>query len=91
MAEDRASSRLIRKRLAHRRGVRPDLATAQTNIVAFSLAPDAANIVGRARARGVLPLAFGARNLRAVTHLDVTRERYERAAGIVVEVFDRAG
>ena len=36
--------------------------------------------------RGVLLFAFGPRTLRAVTHLDVTREQCNRAAEILVEL-----
>ena len=49
----------------------------ETNIVVFRLAdgaPDAATVVARARERGVLVMAFAARTVRAVTHLDVTAE-----------------
>ena len=74
MAEDFANVRLIGKRLAHSRSVRPDLTTLQTNTFVFSLVPDAANIVECAQERGVLPFPFGAPTLRLVTRLDVMRE-----------------
>jgi len=59
--------------------------------VIFSLAPgapDAAAVVAAARARGVLVVAFGPRIVRAVTHLDVTREQCERAAEILLKAVD---
>ena len=40
----------------------------------------------RARERGVLVNAFGPRTVRAVTHLDVTRDQCERAATVLVEL-----
>ena len=89
LAEDHANARLIAERLAGSRRVAIDLATAQTNILVFSLAdgaPDAATLVTRARERGVLLFAFGPRTLRAVTHLDVTREQCARAAEILVDL-----
>ena len=89
LAEDHANARLIGERLAQCRRVRLDLATLQTNIIVFHLAPeapDAATVVARARERGVLLFPFGARTVRAVTHLDVTREQCEQAAAILVEV-----
>jgi len=89
LAEDHANARLIAERLAASRRVAIDLATAQTNILVFSLAdgaPDAATLVTRARERGVLLFAFGPRTLRAVTHLDVTREQCARAAEILVDL-----
>ncbi len=94
LAEDHVNARLIGERLAQSRRVRLDLSTVQTNIIVFSLAPeaqDASAVVERARSRGVLLFPFGARTVRAVTHLDVTREQCEQAAGILVEVIDSAG
>ena len=67
-------------------------AAAQTNILVFSLAPDApdaATVVTRAKERGVLIFAFGPRVVRAVTHLDVTREQCQRAAEVLVEIVER--
>lgn len=83
LAEDHAHARLFAEQLAPCPAVRLDLATVQTNIVVFHLqdgAPDAATLVARARAHGVLLNAFGARTVRAVTHLDVTREQARLAA-----------
>jgi threonine aldolase len=89
LAEDHANARLVAERLAASERVAIDLETAQTNILVFTLAdgaPDAATLVARARERGVLLFAFGPRTLRAVTHLDVTREQCQRAAEILVEL-----
>ena len=49
-------------------------------------APDGAAVVARAKEQGVLIFAFGPRILRAVTHLDVTRDQCRRAAEILVEI-----
>jgi len=62
--------------------------TVQSNILVFGLtadAPDAPTVVARAKKRGVLIFAFGPRTIRAVTHLDVTREQCERAADALLE------
>jgi threonine aldolase len=91
LAEDHANARLIAERLAGSPRIRLDLATAQTNILVFELAPeapDAATVVARAGERGVLLFAFGPRTVRAVTHLDVTREQCVRAAEILLQVID---
>jgi threonine aldolase len=68
--------------------VRLDLATVQTNIVVFHLPDtvpmDAPSLSARAKARGVLVNAFGARTVRAVTHLDVDRAQCVRAADELV-------
>ncbi|HTT12465.1 MAG TPA: low specificity L-threonine aldolase [Burkholderiaceae bacterium] len=93
LADDHANARRIGDRLVQSRRVRLDPATVQTNIIVFGLAadaPDAATVVARARERGVLVFAFGARTVRAVTHLDVTRAQCERAAEVLVEVIEEA-
>jgi len=86
LAEDHEHARLVGERLAGVGGVRVDLARLETNIVLLRLeqdAPDAATVVERARAEGVLVLAFGSRTVRAVTHLDVGREDCARAAEVL--------
>jgi len=91
LAEDHTNARLIAERLAGSKRVIIDLAAAQTNILVFGLAPeapDAATVVTRAKERGVLIFAFGPRTVRAVTHLDVTREQCERAAQVLVEIVE---
>jgi threonine aldolase len=93
LAEDHAHARLIAQRLAASRRLVLDPATVQTNILVFEVtaaAPDAATIVTRARERGVLIFAFGPRKIRAVTHLDVSREQCGQAAGILVELAEGA-
>jgi len=89
LAEDHANARLLAEQLAGVRGVSLDLATVQSNIVIFQTeegAPDAATVVARARDAGVLVSAFGARIVRAVTHLDVSRVDCERAADRLVQL-----
>ena len=70
-----------------------DPATVLTNIVVFRLAdgaPDAVSVVAAAREAGVLVVAFSARTIRAVTHLDVTRERVVEAAERLVAAAESA-
>ena len=89
LTEDHANARTFARILAEVPGIVLDLATVQTNIVVFHLAdgaPAAADIVARARARGVLINAFGPRTLRAVTHLDVTAAQCQDAAAILAEI-----
>jgi threonine aldolase len=89
LVADHANARLIAQGLASTAGISIDLASVQTNIVIFTLAPgplDAADVVAAARARGVLVVAFGARIVRAVTHLDVTQEECARAAEVLASV-----
>ena len=92
LAEDHANARLLAERLVGLRGVGLDLATVESNIVIFRMeecAPDAATIVARAQETGVLVSAFGVRIVRAVTHLDVTREQCRRAADLLAEIIER--
>ena len=92
LSEDHANARLLAERLVGLRGVSLDLATVQSNIVIFRMeegAPDAATIVAHAQETGVLVSAFGVRIVRAVTHLDVTREQCRRAAEIIAEIIER--
>jgi threonine aldolase len=92
LADDHANASRIAERLAKSSRVILDLATVQTNIIVFGLspdAPDAPTIVAQARERGVLVFAFAPRTIRAVTHLDVSREQCERAATILADLIDR--
>jgi threonine aldolase len=89
LAEDHANARLIAERLAKSRHVAIDPASVQTNILVFGLSDntlDAAAIVARARERDVLVNALGARTVRLVTHLDVSRDQCVRAAEILVDL-----
>jgi len=91
LAADHANARRIAARLAAIRNVRLDLATVQTNIVIFHLdgeAPAADVVVARARERGVLVIAFGARTVRAVTHRDVSAGECDRAGEILASVVE---
>ena len=88
LPEDHANARAIAERLAAVDGVRLDLDRLETNIVVFRLAegaPDAATVVARARERDVLVMAFAARTVRAVTHLDVTTEDCAAAADVLAD------
>jgi threonine aldolase len=87
LADDHANARLLAEAIAGAPGVELDLASVQTNIVVFRLgdgAPDAATVVDRAREAGVLVVGLGERMVRAVTHLDVSREQVRSAAEAVV-------
>lgn len=91
LAEDHAHARRMAEILGESRRVILDPAAVRTNIVVFDLspdAPDAATVVAVARERGVLIFAFGPRTIRAVTHLDVSREQCERAAGMLRRIVD---
>ena len=83
LVDDHANARLLAERLAASPAIELDPETVRTNIVVFRMAdggPDAPTVVAAARAAGVLVVAFNARTIRAVTHLDVTREAVADAA-----------
>jgi len=89
LAEDHANAELIASCLRASSRVRLAADPVETNIVIFFLddsAPDAAEVVAGAKARGVSVVAFGRRTVRAVTHLDVTRNDCERAAAVLLEI-----
>ena len=89
LADDHVNAQLIASRLRSHPRVRLAADPVETNIVIFSLAddgPDAAAVVAGARAHGVLVVAFGRRTVRAVTHLDVTKEQCEQAAAVLLDV-----
>ncbi len=89
LAEDHANARLIAERLSTSRKIILDSDTVQTNILIFGLAmdaPDAPTVVAQARERGVLIFAFGPRTIRAVTHLDVSRQECDQAAKVLLEI-----
>jgi threonine aldolase len=93
LADDHASARLLADRLAASPAIELDPAAVQTNIVVFRLAdgaPDASTVVAAAREAGVLIVAFSARTIRAVTHLDVSRDQVREAADRIVAAAESA-
>jgi threonine aldolase len=94
LAEDHANARRFAEPLARLPGVVLDVATVETNIVVWELAPevpfDAAGFVARARERGLLLHPVAERRLRAVTHLDVDAKACTAAAEIAAAVLRAA-
>ena len=90
--EDHANARLLAQTLLAGAPIELALDTVQTNIVVFhlptTLALDAPTLSTRARERGVLVNAFGPRTVRAVTHLDVSREQCQQAAAVLVALLN---
>ena len=89
LAEDHRNARLIAGRLATSNKINVDLSTVQTNILIFELtadAPDAATVVSKAQEHGLLIFAFGPRVIRAVTHLNVSKEDCKEAAAILLDI-----
>ncbi|HEX7299016.1 MAG TPA: threonine aldolase family protein [Solirubrobacteraceae bacterium] len=78
LAEDHARARRLAEGLAELPGVELDPATVETNIVIFAV-PDAGAFCAALAAGDVAMSRFGARRVRAVTHLDVDDDGIERA------------
>ncbi len=94
LATDHANARAFAQAIKDAPGVHLELATVETNIVIWDLAPevpyDAAAFVARARERGVLLNAMGERRVRAVTHLDVDAAACAVAAERLCEMLKAA-
>ncbi|HEY0990289.1 MAG TPA: low-specificity L-threonine aldolase [Kofleriaceae bacterium] len=87
LRDDHANARTLAERLAGARHVRVDPATVQTNMVLIDLdRGTAAAVAERARESGVLLGPFGARRIRAVTHLDVDRAGVMRAGDVIADI-----
>ncbi len=86
LAEDHANARRLAEGLAGIKGITLDPARVQTNIVFFDVderlgtASEVSTALDRA---GVRTFDAGPRTIRAVTHLDVSREMVERAIAVV--------
>ena len=89
LADDHANARLLGVSLAEIPGIHLDPGTIETNIVFFDVAATGASadrIVAELQARGVQMGAFNDTLIRAVTHLDVSREDVLRAVDTMREV-----
>jgi threonine aldolase len=92
LAEDHANARAFAHAIRELRHLRVDPEAVETNLVLFDLdppLPDAAAVVARMQAKGVLLGAVGPRRIRAVTHLDVTRAEVLQAARALHEVLEQ--
>ncbi|HYT72547.1 MAG TPA: GntG family PLP-dependent aldolase [Gemmatimonadales bacterium] len=87
LAHDHEHAKLLAERLCDCPTVRASVP--ETNIVMIDLLreTDAADrVIPKLAQAGVLVVPFGPRRLRAVTHLDVTRQDAERAAEVLARV-----
>jgi threonine aldolase len=78
LAEDHENARALAEGLAELPGIELDPGDVETNIVVFGV-PDAEALCAALERAGVKMLALGATRVRAVTHLDVTREDVDAA------------
>jgi threonine aldolase len=86
LAEDHANAQLLAAAVRATPGLTLTPAEVETNLVWFEVGPPlgtARDVADRLKASGVLVAALGKNVVRAVTHLDVTREQCERAAAAI--------
>ncbi|HZS05109.1 MAG TPA: GntG family PLP-dependent aldolase [Blastocatellia bacterium] len=86
LPEDHANARRLAEGLAEMRGVRIDPGKVQTNIVIFDIAGTGlttAQFSMALKAEGVLANGINAREMRMVTHYDVSREGIETALKVM--------
>jgi threonine aldolase len=89
LAEDHNHARLIAEAIRQSPGLSLDPEYVDTNIVFFKVDEElgtAAAFCARLRDEGVWMMALGQQRIRAVTHLDVSREQAKQAAQVLHDV-----
>jgi threonine aldolase len=89
LAEDHAHARMLAEALAELPAVRLNPAEVETNIVIFDVSATgrpAQTIAEQLQQDGVRVSVMGRTTLRAVTHLDVSRQDMERAIAVLRRV-----
>ena len=89
LGEDHANAQRLAVGVAELRGVKIDPETVQTNIVIFDVAETGkttAQITQELKAHGVLANGINAREMRMLTHFDVSRADIEKALTILSSV-----
>jgi threonine aldolase len=90
LAEDHAHAKRLAAALAALPGVRINPAHVETNIVVFDISETrrrAEEVLALLKAEGLLLVPFSPTTLRAVTHLDVSRDQIEQACAILRKIF----
>jgi threonine aldolase len=91
LVEDHANAHRLAELVAGSAGLAVDLAAVETNIVNIDTRAPADALSRAARGHGVLINASGPHRLRAVTHLDVSRDDVEQAAKLLARAAAEAG
>ncbi len=89
LGEDHTNARFIACELANLPGVQIDPARVQTNIVIFDISATGlatTELTAALKTRGVLMNGINPRQMRAVTHFDVSREQCATALAAISEV-----
>ncbi len=90
LVEDHRNAKLLAERLSQIKGIKIDLESVQTNIVVLDISEsrkDVPRVLKELKQKGVLVVPFGKTKIRAVCHLDVTREDILLALEKFREVF----
>jgi threonine aldolase len=88
LADDHANARILANAIRNAPGLKLDPEVIDTNIIIFEIDPElgtAAAFNARLRDEGILMNATGPQRIRAVTHLDVSRDQVIQAAGVIEE------
>jgi threonine aldolase len=91
LAEDHEHAKMLAKELAKIKGFQINPEHAETNILVFDVSESGfsvAEVLDKLRSKGILMVPFGHTLVRAVTHLDVSREDIETTIRVVHELFD---
>ena len=94
LAEDHANARILAQAVRTTAGLKLDPDAVDTNIVIFEVDPElgtAAAFCARLRDEGVWMHAIAPQRIRAVTHLDASREQVEHAAHVLQETTAAVG
>jgi len=89
LSEDHANARLLADAFAANEGFELESGPVETNLVWVKVDQSvgtAAEVAAFLRSRNVLVTVIGAQVLRACTHLDITREETEYAAGVIRDI-----
>jgi threonine aldolase len=89
LGEDHANARYLATELTKMPGVQIDPARVQTNIVIFDITATGlatTELTGALKTRGVLMNGINGRQMRAVTHFDVSRQQCATAIGAISDV-----
>jgi threonine aldolase len=89
MREDHANAQILADAFAANEGFALDSGPVETNLIWVTVDPSvgtAAEVVTYLRSRKILVSELGPQLIRAVTHLDVSREEVEYAAGVIRDI-----
>nr|MBP6822275.1 hypothetical protein [Acidobacteriota bacterium] len=92
LAEDHANAKRLAEGLAELSGVKIDPERVQTNIAIFDIAAtgvSTAQMTAELKACGVLANGINAREMRMVTHYDVSHEDIEQTIKITKDILGR--